>query len=225
VCISHNTTVKRRNEEKLTTLFKEQETLLQEIHHRVKNNLQVISSILNLQSTYVSDEGTLEILKESQNRIKSMSFIHESLYMNNDFSSINFNDYILNLINNLVHSYQIFDNQVNVKTELEIITLGLDQSISCGLLINDIISNAFKHAFPDKNKSDNELIITASESNNNVQILIADNGIGLKEGMIPEENNSLGIQLIYTLIEQLDGNIQLSGENGTKYLITFEKQN
>jgi two-component sensor histidine kinase/PAS domain-containing protein len=225
ICISHNTTAKKENEEKLTSLSKEQETLLQEIHHRVKNNLQVISSILNLQSTYVSDEGTLEILKESQNRIKSMSFIHESLYMNNDFSSINFNDYILNLINNLVHSYQIFDNQVNVKTDLKIITLGLDQSITCGLLLNEIISNAFKHAFPDKDKIDNELIITASESNNNVRILVADNGIGLREEMIPEENNSLGMQLIYTLIEQLDGNIQLTGENGTKYLITFEKQN
>lgn len=225
ICISHNTTVKRKNEEKLTGLFKEQETLLQEIHHRVKNNLQVISSILNLQSTYVSDEGTLEILKESQNRIKSMSFIHESLYMNNDFSSINFNDYILNLINNLVHSYQIFDNKVHVKTDLKIITLGLDQSITCGLLLNEIISNAFKHAFPEKDRENNELRITASERDNKVHILVADNGVGLKEGMIPEENNSLGMQLIYTLIEQLDGNIQLSGENGTKYLITFEKQN
>jgi hypothetical protein len=129
------------------------------------------------------------------------------------------------LINNLVHSYQIFDNQVQVTTELEKITLGLDQSITCGLLLNEIISNAFKHAYPNKEKIDNKLIIKASQKNDRVQISVADNGIGFKKGMLPEENNSLGLQLIYTLIEQLDGNIQLSEGIGTKYLITFDKQN
>lgn len=223
VCISHNTTDKKNYEADMKKLLKEQVTLLQEVHHRVKNNLQVISSILNLQAGYVTDENTLTILQESQNRIKSMSYIHESLYMNNDFSSINFKEYILNLTNNLVHSYQIFDTPVQVEKEIEEIELGLDQSIPCGLIINEIISNSLKHAFDGVKKEDKKIKIVATEKAGKISISIEDNGKGLPDGFNPEQSDSLGMQLIFTLIEQLEGNIDMSSDEGTKYLITFEK--
>lgn len=225
VCISHNTTEKNNYEEEMKKMLKEQVTLLQEVHHRVKNNLQVISSILNLQAGYVTDEKTLTILQESQNRIKSMSYIHESLYMNNDFSSINFKEYILNLTNNLVHSYHIFETPVEIVNEIAEMELGLDQSIPCGLIVNEIISNALKHAFIGRKNENKRIKIAAFEEEQKVIISIEDNGVGLPKNFEPEKSDSLGMQLIYTLIEQLEGNIDMSSEGGTKYLITFEKQN
>lgn len=224
-CLAHDITEKKKAENDLLDSLKEKEVLLKEVHHRVKNNLQVISSILNLQSSYVRDEGTLQILRESQNRIKSMSFIHESLYQTKNFSSVNFSEYIYNLSKNLVHSYQVFGDLVELDFQLGDVQLNLDQSIPCGLIVNELVSNALKYAFKDGVKG--RIIIELVESGKQVQLRVEDNGCGLPPGFDPMSTETLGLQLVATLVEQLDGKMLLDSEpqRGTKYLITFEKLN
>jgi PAS domain S-box-containing protein len=221
-CMSYNVTDKKIIEQKMQESINEKEILLQEVHHRVKNNLQVISSILNLQSSYVKDENSLSILRESQNRIKSMSFIHESLYQTKDFSGIEFGGYILSLANNLVHSYSLEVGLVKLTTEFDDMHLSLDQAIPCGLIANELISNSLKYAF-DKGQH-GELFVSAKHKDSKVTLIISDNGKGLPEGFDYENSDSLGLQLVYTLKDQLDASIQVFTKKGTKYLITFDKQ-
>jgi PAS domain S-box-containing protein len=220
-CIGFEITEKKRINEHINQSLKEKETLLQEVHHRVKNNLQIISSLLSLQSSYVHDGESLEVLKESQNRIKSMSFIHESLYMNKNFSSVDLREYVKGLSSNLLYSYSLNPEQVDIIMDIDELTLNIDQAIPCGLIINELVSNTFKHAFPEGNKG--ELKISVREKEGRMAILIADNGVGIPKEWKLEDNESLGIQLVYTLTEQLDGDIEFSGERGTKYLITFDR--
>lgn len=219
-CVSHNITDKKENEQELINSLREKEVLLKEVHHRVKNNLQVISSILNLQSSYVTDESTKTILKESQNRIKSMSFIHENLYQTDKFSSLDFSEYIFNLSNNLVHSYQIFDNLVEIKYEMDKVNLSLDQAIPCGLIVNELVSNALKYAFDGKKSG--ELIIQLKKKKKQIELVIGDNGVGLPKDLDIKNTETLGLQLVLTLIDQLDATVEVLREGGTKYLITFE---
>jgi len=219
--VSHNTTDKKENEQEIISSLKEKEVLLKEVHHRVKNNLQVISSILSLQASYVTDENTINILQESQNRIKSMSFIHENLYQRDRFSSIDFSEYIFNLSNNLIHSYRIFDNLVELKFNMEQIHLSLDQAIPCGLIVNELVSNALKYAFSEHNKN-GEISIELSIKENRIILMIGDNGVGLPQDFDVEKTETLGLQLVLTLIDQLDAIIEIKRQDGTKYFITFD---
>lgn len=218
-CLGFDTTEKKNIEIGIIKSLEEKDILLKEVHHRVKNNLQVISSILNLQSAYVKDEGTLNILRESQNRVKSMSFIHESLYKSKDFNEVNFAEYITNLSNNVFHTFITITKNVNLQLELDNITLNLDQAIPCGLIINELITNAMKYAFVTQKEG--ILKVKLSEKEGKIKISIEDNGIGMPKNFNVEEAESLGLQLVYTLIDQLDGTISLKEEKGTKYLITF----
>lgn len=220
-CIALDVTDKKNNEIQLTKSLKEKEVLLKEVHHRVKNNLQVISSILNLQSSYVKDENTLNILRESQNRVKSMSFIHESLYRSTDFSEVNFSEYINNLTSNIMHSFNNNDNIVELSLELNNVKLNLDQAIPCGLIVNELITNAMKYAYV--NIKNPQLFIKLELKDTMITINIEDNGVGLPKDFDIAESDSLGLQLVTTLIEQLDGSLSIKVENGTKYLITFVK--
>ena len=192
------------------------------MHHRVKNNLQVISSILNLQSSYVEDKKTLDILKESQNRVKSMSLIHENLYTTKDFNKINFSEYIEKLTKNMIRSYQYSENNISLVLDLDDVLLSIDISIPCGLIINELFSNALKYAFPNK-KAGAIFISVKQQSNKTIQIIIEDNGIGYTKGLDSEKEGSLGMLLVRTLIEQIDGKIELLNHKGTKYLITFDR--
>ena len=220
--IAHDITEKTISEQKLKESLKEKEVLLKEVHHRVKNNLQVISSILNLQSSYVKDEKILDILRESQNRIKSMSFIHESLYQTTNFSEINFSEYIMSLSKNLVHSYGIYDDLVDLKLSVGDISLNLDLSIPCGLIINELVSNAIKYAFLDKEKG--EINIRLFEKNDNVHLIVQDNGLGLPKEINYKDTDSLGLQLVITLVEQISGTVELDNNKGARFTIIFKKE-
>lgn len=224
-CMAHEVTDKKIIEKQIRESLREKEILLQEVHHRVKNNLQVISSILNLQSSYVKDPNTLNILRESQNRIKSMSFIHESLYQTTDFSSIDFSDYILSLSKNLLHSYSIKAGLIELDANFEKVYLNLDQAIPCGLIVNELVSNALKYAFPDNRKG--VLTMKIKEANNKVELMIKDDGVGVPKDFNFDQADTLGLQLVYTLIEQLDGEVAFDSKpgKGTEYLITFDKIN
>ena len=187
----------------------------------MKNNLQVISSILNLQSSYVKDENTLNILKESQNRIKSMSFIHESLYHTDDFSHIKFSSYISSLSTNLIHSYSILPNLVELELNLEDIFLNLDLSIPCGLILNELISNSLKYAFINNKKG--IITINLSEFNGVISLIVSDNGLGLPKFINYRETDSLGLQLVMTLAEQIEAEVILDNTKGVKFTILFKK--
>jgi PAS domain S-box-containing protein len=220
--ISQDITDKTIAEEELKDSLSEKEVLLKEVHHRVKNNLQVISSILNLQSSYVKDKNTLNILRESQNRIKSMAFIHESLYQTTDFSKINFSEYITSLSKSLVHSYGVYENLVDLKLLLGDVYLTLDLSIPCGLIINELVSNSLKYAFVDKKKG--IIKIELFEKNDNVNLIVEDNGLGLPNNIDYKNTDSLGLQLVMTLTEQINGTIKLENKGGARYTITFKKE-
>jgi two-component sensor histidine kinase len=184
--------------------------------------MQVISSILNLQSSYVSDEYALTLLKESQNRIKTMAYIHESLYQNKSFTSVNFSDYVYTLVNNIVQSYAASSDKIKLELDIEKVTLSLDSSIPAGLIINEIITNAIKHAFPGDRKG----VITFNLrcENNFVILELKDNGVGFASGIDFENSHSLGLQLVNTLIEQIEGKLKFKSEkdHGTEVLVTFK---
>lgn len=204
----------------LEASVKEKETLLQEIHHRVKNNLQIISSILSLQNSYVNDQGTKDILKESINRIRSMSVIHETLYKSNNFASINFSDYLMGLTSDIISTYKSNPNlKLEVVAELSNLKLNIRQAIPCGLIVNEIITNAVKYAFSDR--SSGEIYLKINTDNNIVYFEIGDNGIGLPPGFNVEEADSLGLQLVHSLVEQLEGTLEIENLTGTLFKITF----
>lgn len=221
---SQDITDREVNEREIKRALNEKEILLKEVHHRVKNNLQVVSSILNLQSSYHEDENILKILSESQNRIKSMSFIHEVLYQTNDFSSIDFKEYILNLSKNLIHSYQIYEDLVELVLNVEKVLLNLDQAIPCGLIVNELFSNALKYAF-DPNKSGSITIALTLSNEDDIKLIVKDDGKGLPNNFDFRKTESLGLQLVTTLVEQIDGTVNCETEEGkgTAFIIEFKK--
>lgn len=214
-------TENKMNEERITQSLKEKEVLLKEVHHRVKNNMQVISSILNLQSSYVTDSYALNLLKESQNRIKTMAYIHESLYQNKTFSSINFSEYITTLTNNILHSYTASIQKVKLVMDLQKIILNLDISIPAGLIINELVTNAIKHAFNDEKEGN--IYINLNSKDNVLFLEVSDDGSGFPAEVDFKNTNSLGLQLVNTLIEQLNGTIELKKyhQKGTSFFINF----
>lgn len=220
--IAHDVTEKKISQQRMEQSLKEKEILLKEVHHRVKNNMQVISSILNLQSSYVSDDYALSLLKESQNRIKTMAYIHESLYQNKSFTSVNFSDYIATLTNNIIQSYAVSEEKVKLLLSLEKINLNLDNSIPTGLIINELITNAIKHAFPDSMKG--FINVNLKSENNTVYLEVKDNGVGFNSDLDFRNTNSLGLQLVSTLIDQIEGDLKFKSEKnkGTEVLITFK---
>ncbi len=218
--IGFDITENKKNEERVTQSLKEKEILLKEVHHRVKNNMQVISSILNLQSSYVKDDYALSLLKECQNRIKSMAYIHESLYQTKNFEGVNFSEYVSTLTKNLVHTYSVNTKGVKLVLNLNDLFLNLDLSIPCGLIINEIISNSLKYAFP--NKMGGIIFVNLTVVNKLVNIEIGDNGIGIPSHVDIKQTQTLGLQLVDTLIEQIDGSLKLERINGTKFIIKFK---
>ena len=226
-CITYDITDRKEVDKKIRLALKEKEILLQEVHHRVKNNLQVISSLMNLQRSFVSDPTLVQVLEESQSRISTMSYIHESLYRNADFSSISFGEYLDRLSANLVNTYSTPDSVVNYIPAIDEVNLPLDQAIPCGLIVNELVSNVCKYAFKGRKKGDFHLRL--QQIGRRVEIEVSDNGVGLPEGFEERRGDSLGIYLIYALIEQLGGEMKIEstkqGRKGSSFLISFEPQN
>lgn len=198
----------------------EKEALLKEVHHRVKNNLQVISSILNLQSGYVKDPLTKDMLKESQNRVRSMAWIHESLYRTEDVSSVAFDKYLEKLGQNLFLSYRMDNQLVELRFNTENVQLDLDRAIPCALMINELVSNSLKYAFPEGRKGEIELSLKARGTQ--IELTVRDNGIGLPESIDITATDSLGLQLVSTLADQINGTLTLTRKDGTTFTLVFE---
>jgi len=212
---------RKRAEEKIKTALEEREVLLREIHHRVKNNLQIISSLLKLQSRYIEDEKYSGIFQESQDRIRSMALIHDRLYHSENLANIDFKDYIRNLASNLFHTYKASAGKIELKIDVEDVSLGIDTAIPCGLIINELVSNSLKHAFPDGREGEIKIILSSTDENE-VELIVSDDGVGIPEELDFRNTASLGLQLVVALVEQLQGEIELNRAKGTEFRIKFK---
>ena len=209
----------KKNESLLESSLAEKEILLKEIHHRVKNNLQIISSLLVLQEQYVKDERILHIFKDFQNRIKVMALIHQTLYNSENLNKICLSKYIKNLVNNLFKAYSVNSKQIKLQLNIENIDFSLDKAIPCGLIINELVSNSLKHAF-SKN-DDGKISITLKKTiNNRILLDVYDNGIGFPKDLDYKNSDTLGLKLISTITKQMDGKIYIEKNNGTHVKIT-----
>lgn len=210
-----------QHEEVLKASLREKEVLLKEIHHRVKNNLQVISSLLNLQSGVITEPAVLAMFTESQNRIKSMALIHEKLYQSKDLAKIDFSEYVRNLTNHLYRSYVANANLIKLNINIDNIQLNVDTAIPCGLMLNELVSNALKYAFAPGQKG--EIAITLSRRNGGLlELIVKDNGVGLPKDFDIKSSKSLGLKLVNILTKQLKGNLDYQVENGTEFKLTFQ---
>ncbi len=224
--IAMDITERKRAEEEINTSLKEKETLLSEIHHRVKNNLQILSSLLNLQSRRIKDKDILQELNEYQNRIKSMALIHEKLYESGNLGGIDFLSYAKSLSKHLLHSHGA-NSSIKVKIKADKVLLGIDKSVPCGLIINEIVSNSLKHAFGGRKEGE---IQVALYQNNNAKsrhkglsytLVISDDGIGFPKELDFRNTESLGLQLVCALTKQMDGDMKLDTSSGTEFRLTF----
>ncbi|MCX9085109.1 MAG: PAS domain S-box protein [Candidatus Methanoperedens sp.] len=214
-------TERKQAEEQIRDSLYEKEILLREIHHRVKNNMQVISSLFMLQEEFSDNEKFLELLKDSQNRIISMALIHEKLYRSENLSKINFKDYIDDLVAGLFQSYGISEDQVALNIKAQDVFLGIDHAIPCGLVINELVSNSLKHAFLEGDRGEINILIHSVDENM-IEIIIGDNGIGIPQDVDIKKDKSLGLLIVNVLVKnQLNGDITLNRDTGTEFRIRF----
>lgn len=219
VYITRDITELKNVENQLKSSLEEKEVLLREIHHRVKNNMQIISSLLNLQSRHLTDKRTVNILKESRNRVKSMAMVHEELYRSNDLSKIDFAEYIQRLLLGLFSSYGVDYDHISPEVNVENILLDIGTAVPCGLIISELVSNSLKHAFLNKNNGKISIKFDLNRSKH--VLIVADNGTGFPEDIDFKNTKTLGLQLVNTLVKQLHGSIAISRENGTSFKIIF----
>ncbi|MCX7877302.1 MAG: PAS domain S-box protein [Ignavibacteria bacterium] len=219
--VQRDITEKKKSEESLKRSLQEKEILLKEIHHRVKNNLQIVASLLKLQASYVRDENVKQLFRESQNRVHSMSLIHQKLYQTKNISRIKFKDYLENVITHLQHSFGILQDRVKIQINVNDIVMPIDNAIPCGLIINELVSNSFKYAFPNERKGNIFINAAYDDINDRYWLTVRDDGIGLTEEVNLKESTTFGLQLVSTLVSQMDGSIEVFSKNGTEYRITF----
>ena len=204
--------------DQLNASLDEKVLLLREIHHRVKNNLQIISSLLNLQSRYVTDKKVLETLRDSQNRVRAMALVHERIYQSPEIGTINLAEYLSYLINQLFAFYNIPKSQIEVSVAIDDIAADIDTAIPLGLIINELVSNALKHAFPVGRKG--KIIVRGSQMTpDQLKFVFQDNGIGMSADSDWKKSSSLGLRLVHSLTKQLNGTVEMEQDGGTMYTI------
>ena len=216
----------RDAEKKVKISLQEKEALLKEIHHRVKNNLQIIHSMLNLQLAYIIDEQAIKMFKESKDRVYSMALIHEKLYQSESLAKIDLGEYITSLTANLFHSYGTTRKAIRQRINVEKVTLGVDAVTPCALIINELVSNSLKHAFPDSwecVQGKREIRVDlCRDTGNRFKLSVSDNGIGLPKGFEIQKCDSLGLKLVNVLVRQLKGTLHIDTNDRTEFVITFK---
>jgi two-component sensor histidine kinase len=201
--------------------LKEKEVLLREIHHRVKNNMQIISSLLNLQVNYEEEEKVQQVLKDSQGRIKSMAIVHEKLYQSTSLSEINFGSYLKQLIKDIFFSYGISAEKIIPVLVAEDININLDTAIPLGLIVNELITNSIKHAF--KGRDNGTLKITFQEIDDGLILKVCDDGVGLGPDVDIDSSKTLGLKLVKNLAMQLDADLEIGRDKGTSFTFKFRE--
>ncbi len=222
-CIFRDITDQREAERRLEASLNEKDILLKEVHHRVKNNMQVIISLINLQAGYVKDSVILDFFKDTVYRIRSMALVHEKLYQSESISAINFGDYIRALTSDISQQYISGGLRGDVNVDVEDITMGIDRAIPCGIIINELVSNSFKHGF--KGTDYGQININFHKTGNSDAVLqVSDNGKGLPESFDISNINSLGMQLVDSLVVQINGSLDIKKQEGASFTITFPLQ-
>ena len=213
---------RKQTEEQIKVSLKEKEVLLRELYHRTKNNMQVIISMLHLQSQNIEDDNVLEIFKKTENRIKSMALVHEKLYQTKNLSRVDLKEYFNDLLSLLARSYKDLAGGIRINTDMERVSVTIDYAIPCGLIINEIISNSFKHAFSETKKGEIRIGLKL-QADGEIEIRVSDDGAGMPEGFDYREASSFGIQTIIALTEhQLQGKLDLNTDKGTEFQIRFK---
>ena len=220
LAISRDITERKKAEDLIKKSLKEKEVLLKEIHHRVKNNMQIISSLLNLQSCSVEDEETINILQESQNRVKSMALMHEKLYQSKDLNNLLFNDYIERLVSDLFFSYKA-NNRISATLEVDDVKLNMETAVPLGLIVSELVSNCLKHAFPNNMRG--KILISLKQMGDNYELIVKDDGVGFPEDLDYKNTDTLGMQLVNNLVDQIDGEIKLDKGAGTTFTVVFQE--
>jgi len=221
---SRDVSARHQAEEALRASLREKDVLLKEVHHRVRNNMQIISSLLNHQARLISDAAVLNMFRESQNRIRSIALVHEKLYRSTDLSRIDFADYIESLIVHLFHTLQVDAVRIAYRSELLPVDLDVTMAIPLGLIVNELVMNSLEHAFPQARRG--EIFIRLERiGDGRLRLEIADNGVGLPPGVDPRQSASLGWQIVQMLIEQIGGSLETRSEAGTSVAITFNERN
>jgi PAS domain S-box-containing protein len=221
--IVRDITRRKQTEDTLTASLHEKEALLKEIHHRVKNNLQMISSLLRLQSENIQDPALSAIFLESQNRVRSMAIIHECLYQSPDLAHMDFSDYVDKLTDNLLRTYSVQMDKVSIRLDVDKVPLSLDIAIPCGLIITELVSNALKYAYPGARTGSILVKFRVLPTNKGYELTVADEGVGLSHPINFEATESLGLRLVQILTEQLRGKIHVANGGGTRFTITFKE--
>lgn len=217
--VVNNITERKLIEEQIKASLQEKQVLLQEIHHRVKNNLQIISSLLSLQSVYVQAPDVLQTFLESQHRIRSIALIHEKLYQSENLAQIDFADYIRDLIAYLWQAHRATEGGIRLNIQTENILIKIDSAVPCGLILNELVSNALKHAFPQGRTG--QIDIELKQENQHLCMVVTDNGIGLPANFDLDRATTLGLQLVRTLVNQLNGTLEQNSNHGAQFIITL----
>ena len=221
--ILRDVTQRKAAEEQPRSALAQKEVLLKEIYHRVKNNLQVVSSLLNLQGRGVADEATRRLLQESSNRVKSMALVHEQLYRSRDLSNIRFGEYARQLVEHLTQAHRPLSQTVPVRAVVAGIELGVETAIPCGLILNELISNAYKHGYGEGARG--EIVLEAGRlDDGRVRLSVADDGRGLPENFDPMRTTSLGMRLVQTLVGQLEGELRHGSARGAWFEVVFRPE-
>lgn len=220
--VTQDITELKKTEEKLRQLLEDKDMLIKEIHHRVKNNLMIISSLLNLQSNYLKDRESIEIFRESQNRAKSMALIHERLYQSEDLKSIGFKEYITTLANDLYRNYVEDPGRVELQLDIQDLDVDIDHAIPLGLILNELITNSMKYGFPGDKEG--KVFVKFSKEGDEYVLRAGDDGIGFPRDVDFKNTNTLGMQLVNGLSQQVDGDLELNTDNGTEFSIRFKEK-
>ncbi len=220
--VARDITESKLNEAKLGASLREKELLLKEIHHRVKNNMQVISSLLQLQAGYIKEPEFRAMFAESQDRIKSMALIHEKLYQSQDLARIDFAEYVRSLIRMITRSYPTKAGSVQLEVHTEPILLNIDTGVPVGLILNELLSNTFKHAFPEERQGKISVRLE-NKKELGFQLLIKDDGVGLPANFTLNNTKSLGLRLVRILTEQISATLEFKSENGAEFRLTFQE--
>jgi PAS domain S-box-containing protein len=214
-------TERRRNEAERASL-REKEILLKEIHHRVKNNLQVISSLLNLQAQRLTDPRARDMFTESRLRVHSIALVHERLYQSKDLSRVDFVEYVRALVNGLLHAHDALNRRIDVSLDIANVRLAVDDAIPCGLIINELVTNALKHAYPEGRSG---RILVKLESNGKHEVLmVADDGIGLPPHVVLGDGSTLGMELVFTFAEQLQARVEVTRSPGAAFHFRWDSR-
>jgi PAS domain S-box-containing protein len=215
-------TERKRYEARLEASLQEKEVIIKEVHHRVKNNMQVISGFLELQSNYIDDPVAVEKLQESQRRVRTMALVHEKLYQSKSLGAINAAEYIKSLITDLMNSYS-FSSSVDTSVDVDNVNFNIDMAIPCGLIINELVTNSLKHAFRDRDKGKISLSLHHREDHT-FSLIVQDDGVGLPPDFAVRSTASLGMQLVGVLVRQIGGEMKAESDQGSRFTIIFPEK-